>query len=129
MIIKMDGRQYNVGAISGTLEESFRVSDGPNTDTLITGEEVRDVIGTYYDHSLQIEPDMEHYQDYLDFYHDISAPVASHTITFPHEGGEITYEAMVYSGAHSIVNAFMGMRVYTGLTVIFKAKAPQREAV
>lgn len=129
MIIQMDGKQYNVGAVRGTLEESFRIADGPNADTLITGEEIRDVIGTYYDHSLTIQPDMKHYQDYLDFYHDISAPVESHTITLPHEGGEITYEAMIYSGAHSIQDAFSGKRRFTGLTIDFKAKAPQRTVV
>ncbi len=125
MTITMDGQSYRLRIRQGSLEESFRIEDGPNTDTLLTGEESRDVIGTYYEHRLSVEPDPRYYQDYCNFYTAISAPVESHTITLPHGQGTITYEAMVLSGKHSIKDRLGGVNRFTGLSVTFKAKAPQ----
>lgn len=125
MKITMDGRTYELRVKLGTLEESFRIEDGPNAGTMLSGDESRDVVGTYYEHSMAIEPDPRHYQDYIDFYTAISAPVDSHRITMPHAGGTITYDAMVVSGAHSIRDTYTGTNRYTGLTVFFKAKGPQ----
>lgn len=126
MQIVMDNITYRLRVKMGSLEESFRIEDGPNADTLLTGEESRDIIGTYYEHKLSIEPDPRYYQDYLDFYRAISAPVDSHTITLPHENGTITYAAMVTSGRHSIKDRIGTTSRFTGLTVTFKSKAPQR---
>lgn len=125
MNIEMDGIAYHVRVKMGSLEESFRIEDGPNADTLLTGEESRDIIGTYYEHQMSVEPDPRYYSDYVAFYKAISAPVESHIITLPHAEGTITYEAMVLSGRHSIKDRLDGTTRYTGLSVIFKAKAPQ----
>lgn len=126
MIITMDGKTYRLRVKLGSLEESFRIEDGPNADTLLTGEESRDIIGTYYEHKLSVEPDPRYYQDYLDFYHDISSPVESHTISMPHENSTITYQAIIISGKHSIKHCTANINRFTGLTVLFKAKQPQR---
>lgn len=125
MKITMDGKEYRVRVKLGSLEESFRIEDGPNADTLLTGEESRDIIGTYFEHSLDVEPDPRYYRDYIDFYKAITAPVESHTITLPHADGTITYKAMVISGKHSIKDTISGTNRYTGLSVFFKAKEPQ----
>lgn len=125
MQISMDGVTYRLRVKMGSLEESFRIEDGPNSDTLLTGEESRDIIGTYYEHRMNVEPDPRFYSDYLAFYKAISAPVESHTITLPHADGTITYEAMVLSGKHNVRDSIAGTTRFTGLTVTFKAKAPQ----
>lgn len=125
MQIQMDGITYHLRVKIGTLEESFRIEDGPNADTLLTGEESRDIIGTYYEHRMSVEPDPRFPNEYMAFYKAISAPVDSHIITLPHAEGTITYEAMVVSGKHTLKDRTAGVNRYNGLTVTFKAKAPQ----
>lgn len=126
MKIKMDGKLYKIRVKAGSLTESFRIEDGPNANTLITGEEVRDVVGTYYDHRLDFEPDPCYYADYTEFYNTISAPVDSHEVTFPHGQGEITHKVMVTDGGHTMRDYIAGNRRYTGLSIFFKAIKPDR---
>lgn len=126
MKIQMDGKLYKIRVKAGSLTESFRIEDGPNADTLITGEEVRDVVGTYYDHRLDFEPDPRFYSDYTAFYEAISAPVDSHEVTFPHGSGTITHRVSVTDGGHTLSGFVAGNRRYTGLSIFFKAIKPDR---
>ena len=57
MWVVMDGVTYKVRVKSNEpFEESIRIEDGENNMILLNGEESRDVNGTYYDHTLSIEP-------------------------------------------------------------------------
>ena len=124
--IKIDGVSYRVRGKAGTLEESFRVEEGINSGTLLNGEHLRDVVGTYYDHRISIEPDPRYYQDYINLYEAISAPVESHLVEMPHEDSTIRYEAMITGGSHVIRDAINGRKRYEGLEIEFRAKKPQR---
>lgn len=125
--VVMDGIIYKVRIKADpALEESFRIEDGENAGSMLSGRERRDVIGTYYDHTLSVEPVPGEYQDYEAFYLAISAPVDSHTITMPHGQSTITYQAKVISGSHRKRNKISGVTHYTGLQVQFQALAPQR---
>ena len=58
MSVVMDDVTYRVRIKSDSpFEESFRIEDGENNMILLNGEESRDVLGTYYDHTMYIEPD------------------------------------------------------------------------
>lgn len=125
--IIMDGITYKVRIKADpALEESFRIEDGENNGVMLSGRERRDVVGTYYDHSLSVEPIPGEDQDYDAFYAAISAPVDSHTITMPHGQGTITYQAKVISGSRQKKDKLAGVTRYTGLQVYFQALAPQR---
>lgn len=126
MSIIMDGVAYRVRVKLGTLEESFRIEDGDNAGTAMSGDTIRDVVGTYYDHTLEVEADPEAPGDYDAFFQAISAPVESHSITLPHQNSTITYEAMVTSGRHTKKDRIRDRTRWTGLKVEFVAKKPQR---
>ena len=126
MAIIMDGVTYQVRVKLGSLEQSFRVEDGDNAGKAMSGREIRDVVGTYYDYSMEVEPDPGHRADYDAFFRAISAPVDSHTITLPDGQGTMTFEAMVTSGRHIHKDRVGGVTRWTELTVEFTAIEPQR---
>lgn len=128
MGVILDGETYRVRVRADLpLEESFHIEQGENYMVLLNGEESPDVLGTYYDHTLYVEPDPRYFDDYDAFYQAISAPVDFHTITMPHGQATLTYKAKVVSGSHKLRGVIAGQRRYYGLQVNFQATAPQRE--
>ncbi len=126
MSIIMDGVTYQVRIRIGTLEQSFRIEDGNNAGKAMSGEDIRDITGTYYDYAMKVEPDPEHRADYDAFFWAISAPVDSHMITVPNGQDVLTYKAKVTSGRHRKKDKINGVTRWTGLQVEFTATRPQR---
>lgn len=124
--IQMDGKTYRVRVIFQSVEETARLEDGVNAGDMLSGRRERDLVGTYYDHTLSVEPDPRYPQDYDQFFDDISAPVPSHIITMPHGQGTVTYEAMVYSARHVANGVIAGVRRWRGLQVYFQGIRPAR---
>ena len=126
MTITMDGIPYRLRVKLGTLGRSFRIEESERSAMVKSGEEFRDIIGTYYDYTMDVEPDPAAPEDYDAFFEAISAPVESHTVTLPYGQGTITYQAMVSAGEDKQRDKVAGVTRWTGLTVTFKAKKPQR---
>ena len=126
MTITMDGIPYRLRVKLGTLRRSFRIEESERSGMVKSGEEFRDLIGTYYDYAMDVEPDPAAPEDYDAFFEAISAPVESHTVTLPYGQGTITYQAMVSAGEDKQRDKVAGVTRWTGLTVTFKAKKPQR---
>lgn len=126
MTITMDGVPYRLRVKLGTLRRSFRIEESERSGMVKSGEEFRDIIGTYYDYAMDVEPDPAAPEDYDAFYEAISAPVEAHAITLPYGQETITYQAMVSAGEDKQRDKVAGVTRWTGLTVTFKAKKPQR---
>lgn len=126
MTITMDGVPYRLRVKLGTLRRSFRIEESERSGMVKSGEEFRDIIGTYYDYTMDVEPDPAAPEDYDAFFEAISAPVESHTVTLPYGQGTITYQAMVSAGEDKQRDKVAGVTRWTGLTVTFTAKMPQR---
>lgn len=124
--IQMDGKTYRVRVVYTSVEETARLEEGVNAGTMLSGRDERDLIGTYYDHALSVEPDPRYPQDYDEFFDDISAPVPSHVISMPHGQGTVTYEAKVSSARHTASGALAGVRRWKGLQVSFQGIKPAR---
>ncbi len=125
--IIMDGISYRVGILfDPPIEESFRIEDGPNAGVALAGNDIRDIVGTYYDHTLYVERDPAYPDDYTAFFKAISAPVPSHTVVMPHNDGEITYSAKILTGSREYRGRLKGKRIWKGLKIQLKATAPQR---
>lgn len=124
--ITMDGKNYRVKVIFPSVEETARLVDGVNAGEMLSGRRDRDLIGTYYDHSLAVQPDPRYPQDYDQFFDAVSAPVPSHTITVPHGQSTVTYDAMVYSVSHVCNGVIAGVRRWKGLQVSFQGIKPAR---
>lgn len=124
--ITMDGKTYRVRILYPTVEETATLKNGPNAGEMLSGRQERDLVGTYYDHTLSVGPDPRYPQDYDQFFDDITAPVPSHSITMPHGQGTVTYEAMVSSARHTAAGVIAGVRRWRGLQVSFEGIRPAR---
>lgn len=124
--ITMDGHTYRVRVILPSVEESARLVDGVNAGDMLSGRRERDLMGTYYDHTLAVEPDPRYPQDYDQFFDAVSAPVQSHAITVPHGQSTVTYDAMVHSVSHICNGVIAGVRRWKGLQVSFQGIRPTR---
>lgn len=124
--IQMDGKIYHVRIIARSVEETARLEEGINAGKMLSGREERDLDGTYYDHTLSVEPDPRYYQDYDQFFDDVSAPVPSHVITMPHNQSTVTYEAKVSSVSRVDNGVLAGVRRWRGLQVSFQGIRPAR---
>ena len=108
-----------------SLKRSFAVADSENSGRLQSYRMHRDIIGTFYNYTLEIDADRSNPADYDTFYEIISAPVESHNMVFPYAQHTLEFEAYVTSGEDQIrinKNGKDGERNHwTGLSVVFTA--------
>ena len=127
MKVIMDSVTYRLRVRFESLGRSFRVEDGDNAGSMLSGYYQRDVIGTYYDYTMAVEPDPRYPEDYDSFFEAITAPVDSHSLTLPYGQSTITFDAMVTSGSDLYRGQVAGFNRWGGLQVQFTAQKPQRE--
>ena len=127
MTILMDGVTYRVRVVYNTLVRAFNLIEGPNADDMLSGRRERDLVGTKFTYTMEIEPDPRYQSDYDALYDKLSDPVASHTITVPYGQTSLTYGAMIESGSDTYKGEFAAQRRWGGLTVTFKAISVQKE--
>lgn len=111
------------------LKRSFAVTDSEHSGRLQNYEMDRDVIGTFYNYTLNVEPDPDYRSDYDTFYEIITAPTAFHDMIFPYGQTTLAFKAYVTSGDDDYKVMKQGItqvNKYSGLSVQFIAKAPQR---
>jgi hypothetical protein len=111
------------------VKRSFAVTDSEHSGRVKNNEMYRDVIGTFYNYTLTVEPDPSHRVDYDTFYDIITAPTPFHAMTFPYGQQVLEFTAYVTSGDDDIKPIMEGetqVNRYSGLSVQFIAKAPQR---
>ena len=125
-MVTMDGKQYRVRVKIRTLRRSFRIEEDDRSGMVKSGAYFRSIIGTYYDYAMDVEPDPAAPEDYDAFFEAISAPVEAHTVTLPYGQETLTYQAMVSAGEDKQRDKVAGVTRWTGLTVTFTAKKPQR---
>lgn len=124
-VFSVDGVTYeNIHVIS--LKRSFSVLDGENAGRTMDGAMQRDVIGTYYNYSLEIDPCDSNPTEYDAFWEVISSPADSHTVSFPYGQNTLTFQAYVASGEDQLWDIFRGMNRWEKLTVNFIAMDPER---
>ena len=127
-ILSLDGKEYpNLHVVS--LKRSFSVLDGDNVGRVMTGAMTRDIIGTCYNYSLEIDPVSSDPEEYDDFYESISAPVDSHVLTVPYAQGTMTFDAYVANGDDELAGSYDGRNDWGNLTINFVAMKPKRTPV
>ena len=73
-VLSLDGKAYpNLHVVS--LKRSFSVLDGDNAGRVMTGAMTRDIIGTYYNYSLEIDSVTSNPEEYDEFYDDELASI------------------------------------------------------
>lgn len=124
--ITIDGIEYNIRIKYETLRRAFTINEGPNSGTAINGTMIRDIIGTRYDYQIDIEPDPSDPSDYDAFYQLITSPTEYHEVSFPYGQETITFNAAIQSGTDTYFGAIGCRNRWSGLSIVFKAYAPQR---
>ena len=123
--IILDGIEYDVRVKYESLIRSFSLLEGTNKGTTITQRQIRDLIGTGYSYSMNVEPNPNNWDDYYNFFDAISTPVDYHTVTLPYNGNTITFNAQVISGSDTYRGNLGGHERWGGLKINFKFIEPQ----
>ncbi len=117
---------YNIHFIS--IKRSFEVLDGENAGRVMSGEMERDIIGTYYNYSVEVDADEATAWEYDYFWQLISQPKDYHVITVPYGQDTLTFKAYVTQGSDEL--EIMGAKNrWGGLSFNFIAMEPQRRPV
>ena len=126
--LTLDGKEYRNLHIVPPIKRSFQILDGENAGRLaVSGEMVRDIIGTFYNYSLSINKDKSHLDEYDEFYEEITDPnVDSHELIVPYGQGMLTFRAYVTNGADELTRIDANGNKWTGLQINFIAMKPQR---
>ena len=111
-----------------SLKRTFAVLDGPNAGRVMDGTMKRDIIGTYYNYSLEVTSDYSDLAEYDRLYEVISAPVDSHKIVVPYGQETLTFTAYVANGDDELLHARSTHNKWNNLTFNFVAMKPQRSA-
>jgi len=111
-----------------SLKRNFDVLDGENSGRVKTGKMVRDIIGTYYNYTLEIEADdsADSIAQYDSLYEVLSNTSDAHYIRVPYGQTTLTYYAYVTSGQDELAHADGDVSKWQGLSVNFIAMNPQR---
>lgn len=124
-VFKLNNVDYNIDVIS--LKRNFEVADEDSSGRLQNWKMYRNVVGTFYNYTLQIG--MKDYDEdsYNAFYQAISSPTASHVLEIAYGKGILTFDAYVTKGSDELT--FKGrINIWDNLQVNFIAMEPQRKA-
>lgn len=126
--LSLDGKAYyNLHVVS--CKRSFSVLDGDNAGRVMTGAMTRDIVGTFYNYRLEIDPVSSDLAEYDAFYENISAPVDSHVLTVPYAQSVLTFDAYVANGEDELVSRYGDRSEWQNLSINFVAMKPKRVPV
>lgn len=125
-VFKIDGVSYDVMVPDGGLQRTASVLDGDNAGRSKSGRMIRDVIGTYYNYSLQIDTSNLNMAQYDTLYEVLTAPADSHSIVVPYGQGTLTFEAYISNVSDSVKLMTDGKTLWGDLSVTFTAMGPKR---
>lgn len=121
----VDGKEYaNVHVTS--LKRSFSILDGENAGRTMDGAMHRDIIGTYYNYTMEIDPHESSPEEYDSLYEALSAPQDSHSIVVPYGQGTLAFEAYVANGEDELFDGSDNTNRWDNLSINFIAMKPQR---
>lgn len=127
--LTVDGTNYHVRVVFKSLKRSFSITEGPNSGKAINARAIRDVLGTQYTYSMNVEPlstGLSDQEEYDRFYQVITAPVDYHTVEMPYGQTTIVFDAQIISGEDEYLGKRNGHDWWGGLTVSFVPMQPQR---
>lgn len=122
----LDGKSYNVFVPESGIKRSGQVLDGDNAGRTQSGVMIRDIIGTYYNYSIEIDTSKTERAEYDALYQVLTAPVDSHTLTVPYAQETLTFQAYVTSAEDTLETMVDGNNLWGGLKINFIAMKPQR---
>lgn len=119
----MDGVSYNV--LVSKLTRKFSVLDTEQTGRTQDGHMYRDIIGTYYNYTMVVEPVPGDQAAMDSFWDAVSQPVESHLCQFPYNQDTLTQRMYVTSGEQNIIDKTASGTRWGELTLNYIAMSPE----
>ena len=119
-------RYFNVRIPEDGIKRSFSVADSDKAGRLLTGRMMRDIIGTFYNYTIDIDTNKLSQSEYDEFYEIVSAPVDYHQISVPYAQTTLTFDAYITSGEDVLKTSNSSGNTWTGLSLNFVAMEPLR---
>lgn len=123
---RIDGIVYDVTVKK--FGRNFNVLDTKNTNRTLDGVMHRDVIGTYYNYSMELETSKLNVNEYDALYEVISSPDEKHSMTFPYGQEMYTFDAYITNGGDDLILMKENMNLWGNLKFNIIAMAPKRRA-
>lgn len=123
---KVDGIEFTKAVVDKP-KRSFQILDGENAGRqILTAKMERDVLGTFYNYSMNIDSRFMSKEEYDALYELLSAPVDSHTIEVPYGQDSLIFEAYVTNGTDELTAIRKDSNMWANLSINFIAMEPQR---
>ena len=120
---KIDGASYNISIIN--LTRKAIIKDGKNAGNVMSGEYVRDVVGTYYNYTITIGTKNLDAVEYDNLFEVLSAPVDFHSVEMPYGQGVITFDAYITDVSDELRRMRDEGNLWANLDITFYAKSPR----
>ena len=125
-VFSIDGRYFNVFIPEGGIKRSFSVADSDKAGRVLTGRMMRDIIGTFYNYTIELSTNQLSRQEYDELYEILSSPEDYHSITVPYAQSTLTFDAYVTSGEDVADKIDSSGTKWSGLSVNFIMMEPLR---
>lgn len=123
-LFTIDGRSFDVAVVS--LKQNFEVLDGPNAGRTMDARMHRDILGTFYNYTIEVDLAQLNRADADALFNIVSAPVDSHVCAFPHGQESLTQDMYIAKGSRELFRQY-GNRNYWGkMSWNYIAMAPSR---
>lgn len=123
--LNVDGVNYDNIHIT-SLQRNAEVLDGPNATRTTSGSMVRDILGTFYNYSVEVDSDEASVAEYDALYEVLSAPEDCHVIVMPYGQTTLTFQAYVTKVADEIIHINDVEQRWGSMSFQFIAMRPQR---
>lgn len=124
-MIKVDGIKYNFPC---DISRKARIVSSDVSGMLMDNTEYNDALATYYDYTIKIAVPITDMTDYAAFFEQVTAPVNSHTFTFPYNQGTKNIVAKVESISDRYFREVNGVQVWRSVQLNIHALKPSKEA-
>lgn len=123
---KVDGIEFTKAVVDKP-KRTFQILDGENAGRqIITAKMERDILGTFYNYSMNIDSRFMTKEEYDTLYELLSSPVESHTIEVPYGQETLVFEAYVTNGTDELIGIRNNKNLWANLSINFIAMEPQR---
>ena len=119
----LDGVAYNVSVTK--LSRKFSIMDAEGSGRTQNGEMYRDVIGTFYNYSMTVEPRDGDNAAMDAFWDAISQPAVSHVCVFPYGQTTMTQRMYITSGEQDVKRLSPKATHWGEVAVEFVAMSPK----
>lgn len=133
--LSINNTWYDVRLIKNSMKRQFTVVSGSNAGTSLAYTEIPDIVGTRIDYTVSIMPNPSNRAAYDNLVTLLSDPNNNYvSVKMPglNNSQTLSFNARVLTGTDTLAGNYVvgngNVRLWEGLTVTFRAIAPQRMA-